>query len=80
MLNITRKGKRHSLAAIHPAEVFPLIVSVAVIIQGLIFAGIESMGLSNYRVSGCTRISEVVWTSMSPQTKPTKERYHQEAS
>ena len=66
MLNVPRKGKRYFLTAIHPAEVFPLIVSVAVIIQGLIFAGIESKGLSNYRVSGCTGISEVVWTSRSP--------------
>ncbi|KAH0565670.1 hypothetical protein GP486_000926 [Trichoglossum hirsutum] len=56
--------KPHFLTNIHPAEIFPLIVSVAVIIQGLIFAGIESMGLSNTRVSGCTRISEVVWTAI----------------
>ncbi|KAI9864669.1 MAG: hypothetical protein M1813_003159 [Trichoglossum hirsutum] len=61
----SEKGKKlHFLTNIHPAEVFPLTVSVAVIIQGLVFAGIESMGLSNLRVLGCTRISEVVWTTI----------------
>ncbi|KAH0534164.1 hypothetical protein FGG08_007242 [Glutinoglossum americanum] len=62
------KRKLYFLTNIHPAETFPLIVSVAVIIQGFIFAGVESMGLSKFRVSGCTKISEVVWTGMLPET------------
>ena len=59
---ITRR-KWYSIS-IHPAEVFPLVMSVAVIIQGSILLGVQSGSLETLIASGCTRIAQLVWPCM----------------
>ena len=46
---------------IHPAEVFPLIISLAVIIQSSIFIGVQSGALGKIFANECRRTAELVW-------------------
>ncbi|MCJ1312054.1 hypothetical protein MMC25_005728 [Agyrium rufum] len=46
---------------IHPAEILPLVMSVAVIIQSSIFIGVQSGVLSRFFVRGCRLTAELVW-------------------
>ena len=53
--------RRRLIQPIQPAEVFAFIASVAVLIQGAIFVGVQSSALQTYTVSGCTRTAQIVW-------------------
>ena len=47
--------------AIHPAEVFPLFLSIAVVTQSLIFIVVQSGGLKTEFAARCRRTAELVW-------------------
>lgn len=49
------------LNKIHTAEVFPLVLSTAIVMQGLIFIGIQGTGLQDIIVGGCKAASQIVW-------------------
>lgn len=58
--NYYRK-RRAGLKSIHIAEILPLLVSVAVIVQGTIFITVQGVTLSNLNVEGCTTIAQLFW-------------------
>ncbi|KAI9711923.1 MAG: hypothetical protein M1812_007077 [Candelaria pacifica] len=58
------RRKRNFLTALHPAEVFPLILSSSIVIQGLIFTGAQATGLRSVRVTGCSKTAQIVWPTL----------------
>ncbi|KAI9669833.1 MAG: hypothetical protein M1817_004574 [Caeruleum heppii] len=58
-----KKGKK-VWAAVHPAEVYPLIISVAIFLQGLVFASVEGAGVRKTFSFNCTNTSQVVWPAI----------------
>jgi hypothetical protein len=52
------------LSEIHPAEVFPLLLSKAVMVQGLVFLGIEGTGFKSITIKGCRPSSDAVWVAL----------------
>ena len=48
---------------IHPAEVFPLVLSTAIIMQGIIFIAVQSLGLHRFFIDDCNSIAQIVWPS-----------------
>lgn len=46
---------------LNPAEVLPFILSIIVVIQALIFIGVQSGTLDESRVNGCARTAQLVW-------------------
>lgn len=59
------RNKLIFLSKIHPADTFPLAVSIAIAVQGLIFIGAQGAGLGNPRISDCRSISQIVWPGSS---------------
>jgi hypothetical protein len=46
---------------IHPAETFPLILAIGIVIQGIVFAVAQAQGLSGLFVKGCSTIAQFMW-------------------
>lgn len=46
--------RKFCVSHIHPAETFPLVVSVGIVIQGLVFAASQGTGLQSSLVTGCS--------------------------
>jgi hypothetical protein len=59
------RHKSRLLSNIHPAETFPLIISAAIAVQGVIFLGVQGSGLGGLRAVNCQAISQVVWPGLS---------------
>jgi hypothetical protein len=59
------RHKSRLLSNIHPAETFPLIISAAIAVQGVIFLGVQGSGLGALRVANCQAISQIVWPGLS---------------
>jgi hypothetical protein len=57
--------RKFCVSSIHPAETFPLILAIGIIIQGLVFAGVQGMGLEALTTSGCENIAQFMWPGMS---------------
>lgn len=56
---------------IHPAETFPLVLSIGIVIQGLVFAALQGEGLHSLFTFGCGTIAQFMWIGMfylGPQT------------
>ncbi|KAH8821411.1 hypothetical protein F5884DRAFT_850642 [Xylogone sp. PMI_703] len=49
---------------IHPAETFPLVLSLGIMVQGMVFAGAQGMGLKALNEHGCAHISQFVWPAL----------------
>lgn len=49
---------------IHPAETFPLVLSIGIVIQGLIFASVQGQGLGSLSINGCGTIAQIMWIGM----------------
>ncbi|RKF59837.1 hypothetical protein OnM2_056001 [Erysiphe neolycopersici] len=58
------KSSKFCVSSIHPAETFPLILAIAIFIQGLIFAGVQGRGLKALFIDGCAEISQIVWPAI----------------
>jgi hypothetical protein len=56
--------RRFFILSIHPAETFPLVLSIGIVIQGLVFAGVQGTGLKSLMVKGCGTIAQVMWPGM----------------
>ena len=63
-IKLTRSSKWFILS-IHPAETFPLILSIGIGIQGLVFAGVSGTGLEALFIKGCGTIAQFMWPGMS---------------
>jgi len=59
------RHKSRLLSNIHPADTFPLIISAAIAVQGVIFLGVQGTGLGALRAANCQAISQVVWPGLS---------------
>lgn len=57
-------GRKLFILSIHPAETFPLILSVGIFVQGLLFAGVQGTGLKSLDVKGCGTIAQFMWPGM----------------
>ena len=58
VLTTTRK---FCVSSIHPAETFPLILAIGIVIQGIAFAGVQSQGLTALFTKGCSTIAQFMW-------------------
>lgn len=63
-LSYRRESRFKLLRWIHPAEVFPLSLSTAIIMQGSVFIAVQSMGLNTLFINNCKAISQVVWPTV----------------
>ncbi|MCJ1472939.1 hypothetical protein MMC13_001588 [Lambiella insularis] len=49
---------------VHPAEVFPFVVSVVTLFQGGVFVGVQSSALQSYIETQCRMTAEVLWPTI----------------
>lgn len=59
-----RRGRRF-LPPLSPWQVYPLILSLATISQGIIFAVSQGKGLGGFVIEGCIPISQAMMPGMS---------------
>jgi hypothetical protein len=52
------------IRSIHPAETFPLVLAIGIIIQGLIFVAVQGLGLQSLDITGCTLIAQFMFPGM----------------
>ncbi|EDN93201.1 hypothetical protein SS1G_09067 [Sclerotinia sclerotiorum 1980 UF-70] len=55
------KASQFCVSMIHPAETFPLVLSIGIVIQGIIFAAVQGEGLNSLFTSGCSIIAQFMW-------------------
>lgn len=58
------KASKCFILSIHPAETFPLVLAIGVVIQGLVFAGVQGTGLHSLTVKGCGTIAQFMWPAL----------------
>lgn len=46
-------NRKFCVSSVHPAETFPLVLSIGIVIQGLVFAAVQGTGLKSLFVRGC---------------------------
>jgi hypothetical protein len=56
--------RKFCISHIHPAETFPLVLALGIILQGLVFAGAQGTGLSSIFVDGCALTSQFMFPGM----------------
>ncbi|KAI4267483.1 MAG: hypothetical protein L6R38_008238 [Xanthoria sp. 2 TBL-2021] len=56
-------GISRRVVDIHPAEILPLAVSIAITVQGIIYIIVQSIGLQTL-VADCEVIAQVVWPAL----------------
>jgi len=54
-------GRKYCLSRIHPAETFPLILAISIIVQGLVFAAVSGEGLQSLFIMNCGTIAQFTW-------------------
>lgn len=52
--------RKFCILSIHPAETFPLILAIGVLIQGLAFAGVQGNGLEALTTRNCGLIGQIM--------------------
>ena len=57
MLTICRKD----FMSIHPAETLPLLLSMAIIVQGIVFIAVPSGFLKSMIDRGCSSTAQIIW-------------------
>jgi hypothetical protein len=57
-------GRKFCIKSIHPAETFPLVLAVGIVVQGLAFAGVQGEGLQSSNTTGCSLIAQFMWPGM----------------
>ncbi|KAL8778205.1 MAG: hypothetical protein Q9213_007513 [Squamulea squamosa] len=56
-------GRARRVSHIHPAEVLPLVISIAIAAQGTVYIIVQSMGLHTL-VATCKTVAQVVWPAL----------------
>ena len=64
----TIRDPGHSRLTLHPAEIFPFIISVVVVVQGAVFIGIQSAMLEKVTSGDCRTTAQVVWPGIDSST------------
>jgi len=54
-------NRKFCISSMHPAETFPLILAIGIVLQGIAFAIIQAQGLSSLFIKGCSTIAQVMW-------------------
>ena len=54
------------LWAMHPAETFPLVLALGIVVQGVIFAVAQSFGLESLMIDSCSTIAQFVFPGKLP--------------
>ena len=54
-------GRKFCIRTIHPAETFPLILAIGIVIQGIVFAAVQGQGLTALYTDGCSVIAQFMW-------------------
>lgn len=54
-------ARKFCVSKIHPAETFPLVLAIGIVIQGLVFAAVQGEGLESLLVTGCGEIAQFMW-------------------
>ena len=57
-------ARQNLWASIHKAEVMPLAIAVASIIQSCAVLGVQSQTLDTFWATGCTLTAQLIWPSM----------------
>jgi hypothetical protein len=52
--------RKFCVSSIHPAETFPLILAIGVLIQDLAFAGVQGTGLEALTTRNCGLIAQLM--------------------
>lgn len=58
------KASKFCVSSIHPAETFPLVLAIGIVIQGLVFAGVQGEGLTSLFTSNCKVIAQFMWPAL----------------
>lgn len=58
------RNRKFCVSSIHPAETFPLILAIGIVIQGIAFAGVQAQGLTALFTKGCSEIAQFMWPGM----------------
>jgi hypothetical protein len=61
---MTKLRRKFCISTIHPAETFPLILAIGVVIQGLVFAGVQGQGLQALLADDCDVIAQILFPGM----------------
>lgn len=59
--SVLTANRKFCVSSIHPAETFPLILAIGIVIQGIVFAGVQAQGLSALFTKGCSEIAQFMW-------------------
>lgn len=59
-LDINVRDRSSFWRVLGPAEVFPFVLSLGIVVQGIIFASIQSFGLQGLFIRGCEPLSQVM--------------------
>ncbi|PQE13897.1 Bile salt-activated lipase protein [Rutstroemia sp. NJR-2017a BBW] len=58
------KASKFCVSWIHPAETFPLVLSIGIVIQGILFAAVQGQGLQSLFLDKCSTISQIMWVAL----------------
>jgi hypothetical protein len=53
--------RKFCLSKIHPAETFPLILALGIMVQGFVFAAVSGEGLQSLFISNCGVVAQFTW-------------------
>lgn len=59
--HLLMNGSKFCVRSIHPAETFPLILAIGIVIQGIVFAAVQGQGLTSLFIDGCSVIAQFMW-------------------
>ncbi|KFY07324.1 hypothetical protein V492_07249 [Pseudogymnoascus sp. VKM F-4246] len=57
-------SRKFFLWAMHPAETFPLVLALGIVVQGVIFAVAQSYGLESLMIDSCSTIAQFVFPAI----------------
>ena len=52
------------VSSIHPAETFPLLLAIGIVIQGIVFCAAQGQGLTSLFTMGCHTIAQFMFPGM----------------
>ncbi|KAI9650036.1 hypothetical protein NHQ30_000049 [Ciborinia camelliae] len=58
------KASKFCVSMIHPAETVPLVLSIGIVIQGLVFSAVQGVGLQSLFTLGCSTIAQFTWIAL----------------
>ncbi|TVY15714.1 hypothetical protein LARI1_G006542 [Lachnellula arida] len=61
---ILTTSRRFCIRTIHPAETFPLILAIGIVIQGIVFAAVQGQGLTSLFTTGCSVTAQFMWPAL----------------